>query len=362
MTLKRILLFIILLLMESNVCLAEDKYELRYRWYKEEIVGEYLLEDTLNKYQYSDKNKYIYSDYTDDFKLLDNKIDLNDSSREYELMTKYYYKKPLKINYISLGNFTGSIDIDKVIIYYKNTLIGYASSNYYGTDWDGMKGNFDTFSFISFWLGEKYDAKDISVEIITKSIDNLVNYELRYAISSNDINDAIVIEYKASNKESKYIPDNTWDILKLDDKIYESNVKDLDNEIYVMHSMKVYYRYRNKLIYYYNINRKYYDDNYYVNMDGYLPDYNDYKVYSDSGEIDDNEVRVINNNTINNTDVKKTISSTTSSISISSISTINNLTRDSNTYKYLIVSSIIISLTIIGIGLISISCKNCRTN
>lgn len=360
MTLKRIVLFIILLLMGSNVCLAEDKYELRYRWYKEEIVGDYLLEDTSNVYQYSDKNKYIYSDYIDDFKLLDNKIDLNDSSREYELMTKYYYKKPLKINYINLGNFTGSIDIDKVNIYYKNTLVDYVASNYYGTDWDGIKGNFDTYSFISFCLENKYDAKDISVEIITKSIDNLVNYELRYAIGFNDTNDTNVIKYIASNKESKYIPDNTWDILKFDNKIYESNVKDLDNEIYVMHSMEVYYRYRNKLIYYYNINRKYYDDNYYVNMDGYLPDYNDYKVYYDSGEIDDNEVKVINNNTINNIDVKKTISSTTSSIS--SISRINNLTRDSNIYKYLIVSSIIISLTIIGIGLISISCKNCRTN
>ena len=54
MTLKKIILFILLLLMGSNICLAEDKYEIRYRWYKEEIEGEYLLEDTSDKYQYKD--------------------------------------------------------------------------------------------------------------------------------------------------------------------------------------------------------------------------------------------------------------------------------------------------------------------
>ena len=54
MTLKKIILFILLLLMGSNICLAEDKYEIRYRWYKEEIDGDYLLDGDVNKYQYKD--------------------------------------------------------------------------------------------------------------------------------------------------------------------------------------------------------------------------------------------------------------------------------------------------------------------
>ena len=360
MTLKRILFLIIVLIVGSDVCLAEDKYEIRYRWYKEEIQGEYLIEDTSNNYQYSDINKYIYSDYIVDFKELDNAIDLSDSTREYELMTKYYYKKPLKINYINLGNFTGYIDIDKINIYYKNMLLNYKAVNYYGTDWNGTRGSFDMYSFISFELEKKYDPKDISVEIITKSTDSLIKYELRYTIGFNDTNDANVIRYTANSKESKYIPNNTWDILRLDDKIYEGIDKELVNELYIIYNTKVYYRYRNKLIYYYNIKKKYYDDNYYANVDGYLPDYNDYIIYSDSDEIDDNEVRVINNNAINNTDVKKTISRTTSSIN--DISTVNNLAINDDINKYLIVAAIIISLTIIGIGLIYISCKNCRTN
>lgn len=98
MTLKKIILFILLLLMGSNICLAEDKYEIRYRWYKEEIEGEYLLEDTSDKYQYKDNNRYIYSDYISDFKLLDNNIDLNDNTREYEYI-HIKVKKIIKVLY-----------------------------------------------------------------------------------------------------------------------------------------------------------------------------------------------------------------------------------------------------------------------
>ena len=131
------------------------------------------------------------------------------------------------------------------------------------------------------------------------------------------------------------------------------------DELYGIDRMNVYYRYRNKLVYYYNITRKYYDDNYYANIDGYLPDYNDYKVYSND-ESDNDEVKVVENNATNITNIRKTFNKDTSSIS--NTSTVNNLIKDSNTNKYLILASIIISLTIIGIGLISISCKNCRTN
>lgn len=360
MTLKRIVLFIILLLMGSNVCLAEDKYEIRYRWYKEEIVGDYLLEDTLNKYQYKDNNKYIYSDYIDDFKLLDNTVDLNDETREYDFKTIYYYKKPVEINYVNLGNFSDLIDIEKVNIYYKDIPISYGTVNLRRADWDDTRGSFNQNSFISFCLDKYYEPKDISVEIITSPTDNTVNFEIRYAIGFNDVSDENVIKHTVSNKESKYIPSNDWEILRYNNKIYESDRREISDELYGIDRINVYYRYRNKLIYYYNVNRRYYDDNYYANMDGYLPDYNDYKVYSDSNESNNNEVKIIDNTTVNTTNIRKNFSKDMSSIS--SINTVNNLIRDNNTNKYLIVSSIIISLTIIGIGLIGISCKKCRTN
>ena len=360
MTLKKIILFILLLLMGSNICLAEDKYEIRYRWYKEEIEGEYLLEDTSNKYQYKDNNKYIYSDYISDFKLLDSDIDLNDNTREYELKTIYNYKKPLKINYVNLGSFSDSIYIEKVNIYYKDTLLKYITTNYFFVDWNGVSGNFDAYGYLSLGLGNKYNYEDISVEIITKPTDKVINYEIRYAIGFNDNSDENVIKYMASNQESKYVPNNNWDILRCEDKVYEGSDAELKGKLYVIENAKTYYRYRNKLIYYYNVNRKYYDDNYYTNIDGYLPDYSDYKIYNTSDEVANNEVKVIENNTTNITNNRKTFSRDTSSISNTSM--VNNLVKDSNTNKYLIVASIIISLTIIGIGLISISCKNCRTN
>ena len=360
MTLKKIILFILLLLMGSNICLAEDKYEIRYRWYKEEVEGEYLLEDTLNKYQYKDNNKYIYSDYISDFKLLDNDIDLNDNTREYELKTIYNYKKPKKINYINFKNFTTPMDVERINIYYKDTLLNYNTVNYYCANWNGTSGNFNAEAYLSLGLDNRYDPEDISVEIITKSTDDVANFEIRYAIGFNDNSDENVIKYMASNQESKYVPNNNWNILRCEDKVYEGSDAELKGKLYVIENAKTYYRYRNKLIYYYNVNRKYYDDNYYTNIDGYLPDYNDYKIYSTSTEVDNSEVKVIENNTINTTNIKKTFSRDASSIS--NTSTVNNLIKDSNTNKFLIVASIIISLTIIGIGLISISCKNCRTN
>ena len=359
MTLKKIILFILLLLMGSNICLAEDKYEIRYRWYKEEVEGEYLLEDTSNEYQYKDNNRYIYSDYISDFKLLDNDIDLNDKTREYDFKTIYYYKKPLKIKYVNLGNFSDLIDIEKINIYYKNTLINYGTANLRRTDWDDTRGSFNQNSFISFSLDKYYDPKDISIEIISSPMDSAVNFEIRYAIGFNDINDENIIKRVGSNQKSKYVPSNDWDILRYDNTIYESSNIEMADELYGIDRMNVYYRYRNKLVYYYNITRKYYDDNYYANIDGYLPDYNDYKIYG-NGESDNAEVKVVENNATNIANNRKTFSRDTSSIS--NTSTVNNLIKDSNTNKYLILASIIISLTIIGIGLISISCKNCRTN
>lgn len=359
MTLKKIILFILLLLMGSNICLAEDKYEIRYRWYKEEIDGEYLLDDDLNKYQYKDNNKYIYSDYIGDFKLLDNSVDINDKNREYDFKTIYYYKKPVKIYYVNLGNFSDLIDIERVNIYYKDTLINYSTANLRRTDWDDTRGSFNQNSFISFSLDKHYEPKDISIEVITSPTDGVVNFEIRYALGCNDVSDENVIKYVVSNQKSKYVPSNDWDILKYDNSTYESSEREITDELYGIDRINVYYRYRNKLVYYYNITRKYYDDNYYANIDGYLPDYNDYKIYG-NGELDNNEVKVIDNNTTNTTNISKIFSRDTSSIS--NTSTVNNLIKDSNTNKYLIVASIIISLTIIGIGLISISCKNCRTN
>ena len=360
MILKKIILFILLLLMGSNICLAEDKYEIRYRWYKEEIEGEYLLEDTSNKYQYKDNNKYVYSDYISDFKLLDNDIDLNDKTKEYEFKTTYYYKKPMKINYVNFKNFTTPMDVERINIYYKDTLLNYNTVNYYYANWDGMSGNFDAEAYLSLSLNNKYDPEDISVEIITKSTDDVANFEIRYSFGFNDDISNDVIKYIANNQKNKYVPNNDWDILKYEDKIYEGSEEELEGKIYVIDNTKIYYRCRSKLIYYYNINRKYYNDNYYTNIDGYFPDYNDYKIYSTSDESDNSEVKVIDNNTTNTTNIRKTFSRDTSNIS--NTSTVNNLVKDSNTNKYLIVATIIISLTIIGIGLISISCKNCRTN
>ncbi len=361
MTLKKIIFLILLLLIESNICLAEEEYEIKYKWYKEEIEGDYFMKGMAPSiYEYCDKNNFIYSDYISDFKLLDGSVNLNDTTKEYELKTIYSYKIPLKINYINLGGFTGVLDIEKVNIYYKDILLSYNTANYYGTDWDGFKGNFGEYSFISFSLGNYYDSKDIYVEIITKPTKEIINYELRYAIGFNDNYDENVIKYKVSNQNIKYIPNNDWDILRLDNKIYEGSEEDLKDNLYIIENIMVYYRYRNKLLYYYKINKIYYDDNYYSNLDGYLPDYNNYKIYNNCDDVDNNKVITIENNTENTTDITKTYSKDISSIS--NTSTVNNLIRTSDTNKYLIVASIIISLTIMGIGLINIGCKNCRTN
>lgn len=360
MTLKKIILIGLLLLIKSNICFAEEKYEIRYKWYKEEIVGDYFIEGTPNKYQYCDNNKYIYSDYIDDFKLLDNTVDLSDKNKDYELKTIYYYKKPVKIKFINLGYFSDSLDIKKINIYYKDTLLNYNTINTYGTDWDGIMGNFNTYSFLSLSLDKMYDPQDINVEIITSPTNGTVNYQIRYAIGFNDVSDANVMKYLASSNETKYKPSNSWDILKFENKIYEASREEFNDNIGAIESMKVYYRYRNRLIYYYNINREYYDDNYHASIDGYIPDYNDYKVYTKGDKLEDDKVKMIDNTITNTSNIRETFSTDTSNIR--NTNTVNNLSINSDVNKYLVVASAIISLTIIGVGLISISCKKCRVN
>ena len=61
------------------------------------------------------------------------------------------------------------------------------------------------------------------------------------------------------------------------------------------------------MTYYYNINKVYYDDNYYTNIDGYIKDINDYKVYyrylinDNKNEFKDNS-NYVNNNDFTNED------------------------------------------------------------
>ena len=369
MSLKKLLLFTLLLFIGGDICLAKELeeldgvYEIRYKWYKEEIEGDYYIEGQAPKgYQYYDKDNYIYTDYLTDFKLLDSSVNLEDTTRDYELYTKYYYKKPLTINYINLGNFTDFLYIKKINIYYQDALLDYSISNSYGTDWDGTSGSFDNYSFISFGLDRRYNPQDITIEIITEQSKNIINYEVRYAIGCNDTYDVDVIKYVGNNQISKYKPNNDWNITRYENTIYEGDKEILESELYLIENIKTYYRYRNKLLYYYNINKKYYGNNYYAYVEGYLPDYNDYQIYY----ISDNRQEVIDNDKVinvilenKNNDIKEVISNSTSSLT--NTSTITKEYYPSNN-KYLVIASTIISLAIVGIGLINISCKKCRTN
>ena len=75
------------------------------------------------------------------------------------------------------------------------------------------------------------------------------------------------------------MPDKTWItedtyFIKYDGNVYYeiTDLTTLTNEYEVC-------RYREKYVYKYQVKKEYYDDNYYANIDGYIKDISDYKIF-----------------------------------------------------------------------------------
>ena len=88
--------------------------EIRYKWYKEIITGEYYLFKDISSEDKIDKNKIRYGNYSE---WKSNYCNLSPEHYEISTRKKYKYNKAENIKYILLENFEYK---DNIKIYYEN--------------------------------------------------------------------------------------------------------------------------------------------------------------------------------------------------------------------------------------------------
>ena len=242
---------------DTNIDVTAD-VNIKYKWYKEEVeelyypkgmeLSDYIENDSIVKYgEFSDWDSE-YCSYSSDNYIISKK----------DIIT---YDRLDKIRYALFQNASTTCSsgkcINNVEIYYHNQKIEYKKirDNYYG---------------LLFDLENEYDPSELLFYVDT---DHLY---ILYLSKEKNI-PPIVIESPATNKKIIAM-DTTWAIRDLayvstqtenEDDI-ASFAKNINKDIVCRVQAINTYRYK--------ITKKYYDDNYYTSMDGYVPEVTSYIV------------------------------------------------------------------------------------
>ena len=231
--------------------ITED-IEIRYKWYKEISTGDYFPSKDINNEDLIDKNNIRYGNYSEWKSSY-----CNLSAEYYEISTRkrYKYNKVENVRYIHIENFEYK---DNIKIYYENKILEY--------------------KIIS------QDNKEIKIELdhlylpetLLFYIQNATNYKI--TLYRTILFDKEVLSKEIVN-ENILIPDKTWinNNSSFVETITGESYKDSDLTKKISSYDEC--RYREKYVYKYELERQYYDDNYYTNLEGYIKDISDYKFY-----------------------------------------------------------------------------------
>ena len=255
--------------------LIDVDVEKRYRWYKEVRDGDYVKVGD-DGYQYVDYSNYTLTDFSD----WDNGIIDSNDDKIVETRTKYRAKKVKPINKFLIGQFDvngGSTNVSSIKIYYEDSEIDY-NILYLDKKTDiGVSENL----FLYIELGDYYYLSDLTVEITSTEFDRVNSFSV-YALRSTDIDyvDDIYYIYEFSGNDNNVLKLSSSDFVMRNPSYEEEVILDNigDTAYYDVVDIINEYRYQDKLYYSYNIKREYVDG-YYKNLDGYLRDDNDYKLY-----------------------------------------------------------------------------------
>lgn len=246
--------------LEENIEITDEKnypditkdIEIRYKWYKEIITGDYypLKDITSNDIIDIKKLKYgSYSDWSGDYCILNPYW----YSKTQRTITRY--NKVLDINYIRLVNFEYN---DNVKIYNDNNLLKFDIIS---------NDNNEVIIHLRF----PYTADTLLFDIKSEK-----DYQI-YLYYQLEI-DRPLLGKKVSD-ERILIPNKDWILettsftqMLTPNKKHQSDLTKWAGEYNECQYREVY-------VYKYDIKKEYYDDNYYTYIEGYLKDYDDYVVY-----------------------------------------------------------------------------------
>lgn len=271
--------------------LREMEVERRYKWYKSECDGEYLLyNDGINNYEFFDLDNYKETRYSS--WSLDVKEEV--FGRTIENKTNYSVKKvkPIKKIYITSGRFTTrEVNLNEIKIYNKDKIVNFTSicgecSEKYTMD------NISGILIIELDNYYYFDDLTIVIKPIDKSVINSLNFMVTTPLeNSNEERIYYLFLYEKNDEDD--ITLNVKDFDKIDPEYEEEQIYQEKPKLSYSDELKEinYYRYKDKLYYFYNI-KKVYLSNYLKEKDGYIKDENDYLDYyryrnRDKLELDD---------------------------------------------------------------------------
>ena len=255
--------------------LREVEVERRFKWYQENKKGEFLsYEEGINKYEKLSENNYKYGEYSN-WSIVEpeNKI-----GRIVEKEKRYSVKKIKPINkiYIFSGSFNSdSVDLNEIEIYNNgkkiNILPTWAGNYIIDSDEGAVELKLDNFYYLD----------DLSIIIRPINIEDINTlYIIATAPMNNNGEEYIYYHTVYNNNGGNYISLNVTNFSKFNPQYEEEIIyNDLPDVKYsdVIDEVN-YYRYKDKLYYFYNIEKKYLDG-YYVNKEGYIKDSNEYVDY-----------------------------------------------------------------------------------
>lgn len=229
-----------------------DDIEIRYKWYKEIITGDYYPMTEIEKDDLIDINKIKYGDYS--FWTKENCL-LSKTLYDLEIKELKKYRLLNDTRYVLLENFEYK---DNVKIYQKNKLIDF--------DIISQENN-----ILKIDLKKKYMCDNLLFYI---------EYENNYKISLyEDLEFTKYIISKDVDAEKILTPDKTWVTEETKFRNVTGEIKYEETDLTTMIERFDTCRYREKYVYKYEIEKEYYDDNYYTNLEGYVKDTNDYKFF-----------------------------------------------------------------------------------
>ena len=273
---KKIIIFLIILILFISKVYAEDTYreikdyEIRYRFYKEINNNDsiyYPKGEKLNGY-IEEENNLKYGEYSEYM----NECEVSDELYDIEYKDIYVYKELKEFQSLVLNKFDGVIKSVMIMFYNKENLKKYNNI----TDFSYPAGTHQYFE-------EKLNVNDVFLHAYCGGINTFT------ITLYSDKNYQYPIAYKEVNNSMGHITffDTPWQLVDKEfiTKKYDSKQEEGFFREYV--SKERMCRYRRIYTYRYSSKREYYDNDYHVNVDGYIKDTNDFKIYS---KIDNKEI------------------------------------------------------------------------
>lgn len=264
--------------------LEQISEEKRFKFYKEEKEGEYIRKgEKDDRYQYEDDNdlKYVsISDYKD------NCLERENVKIEYKNV--YAYKIIPKAKYLYLDNIIKELYIKKIEIYNGNEKINFDLAECKNCDNLNIKPN----GYMLIEFDEEQVVGNLKINIETTNDELLGYYGYFYS------QDMIFIKNIAFNTtKSNYTLDNyNYMIANFKDTYYSEEVINKDHINYPLGKKQMCIE-KEARTFRYNILKKYYDDNYYVNLEdnSYIKDDKDYITFY-KYSIEENTEKIENDN------------------------------------------------------------------